>query len=153
VSLHLIVGVFLTCVVSGFLPWVSAEVIVGAAVLATTRATWPFLVGASAAGQMLAKVTLYSLARWAPGRLPARAAGALLRLGRLTPTPAAALLAVFSSAAVGLPPLYLTTLGAGVVRLSLPLFMAAGTLGILLRYSAVAWGAARLAGAAGGAIP
>lgn len=139
----LIGGAFLSSVISGLVPLVNGEVVVaGAALAATPDARLPLL-GACAAGQMLAKTCLYGLARWSPERLPHRARQTLARARELRLSRRSAAAVVLTSACIGLPPFYLVSLAAGALRIPPAVFVIAGTVGIVARYAAIVWGAAR----------
>lgn len=140
----LIGGAFLSSVISGLVPIVNGEVVVaGAALAAAPGARLPLLF-ACTAGQMLAKICLYGLARWSPERLPLRARQALARARNVPLGRRNAALVVLTSAGIGLPPLYVVTLAAGALRVPHWLFVAAGTSGTVARYAVIMWGATRL---------
>lgn len=145
----MIVGVFLTCIVGGFLPWVNTEVVVTGAALVVTPPDTVLLVLLAAAGQMLAKTAVYVLARRAPERLPEKARTFLSRPDRLGRGRTAVTLALLASSAVGLPPFYLTTLAAGALRVPLVVFACAGLAGTAVRYTVLAVGAATVASGLG----
>ena len=94
-----------------------------------------------AAGQMAGKTGLYGIIRWAPARLPERFQRLLGRAEVLGRRPGALTGSVLSGAAVGLPPLYVVTLAAGLANLSLVRFVMAGLLGSAIRYALLLWGA------------
>lgn len=142
---QLILGAFLSSVLSGFVPIVNGEVVaVTAAMLVTPDAHGPLL-AACVGGQMLAKLCLYGIARWSPKRLPTRAQGAIARFEALSQK-RGSMLIVFASAAIGMPPFYLVTIAAGALRLPAVLFAACGMAGTLARYAVVVWGATRFTG-------
>ena len=88
----ILAGALAVCVVGGFLPWVNTEAAVVGAALLLPRGVLPLLVLGAAGIQVLAKGTLYCLARWAPRGLPRRArerARAALRPRHPTPVPGA----------------------------------------------------------------
>jgi membrane protein YqaA with SNARE-associated domain len=125
------------CLVGGFLPWVNTEAAVAAAALLLPPAALPFLVIGAAAAQVLAKGSLYGLARWAPRGLPR---GAQSRIGRLSARVAARrapALTVLASSSLGIPPFYLTALACGAVAVPPAAFLAAAFAGGLLRYAVV----------------
>jgi membrane protein YqaA with SNARE-associated domain len=133
-------GAFLSSVISGLVPIINGEVVVaGVALAAAPDARLP-LVAACVAGQMLAKICLYGLARFSPARLPLRARQTLARAGEVLGRRSAALV-VLTSACIGLPPFYVATLAAGALRVSPVLFVIAGTAGTVARYAVIVWGA------------
>jgi len=138
---HVILGAFVGCLLGGLLPWINSEVIVGGAALALAVEQAAWLAVAAAAGQMIAKTGVYCLARWAPGRLPRRMRAALERADVLRRSRRATTLTVLASSCVSLPPFYLVTLAAGVVRVPLLVFAGAGLTGTFLRYAVLIAGA------------
>lgn len=147
-----IAGAFLTCVVGGFLPWVNTEVVVTGAALVVAPPEIAVLVLAAATGQMLAKTSVYTLARWAPERLPRKARDFLSSPRALSGNRAGTILALLASSSVGLPPFYLTTLAAGTLRVPLMVFAGAGLAGTALRYTALALGATLVAAGVEGGL-
>ena len=133
---------FVASVVSGFIPFVNAEVVVaGAAVAAPPGYMIPVIVVCSV-GQMLAKVALYAGMRWLPERLPAKATQRLDRASeKVKKLEQAGLTLVLVSAVVGLPPFYLISLAAGAMKLSLTGFIVTGTVGRGVRFAIIAYGA------------
>ncbi|MEK9500526.1 hypothetical protein [Gaopeijia maritima] len=138
-----IIGALLVgCVVSGVVPLVNAELLVVAAAVAVPPAALPLVVAASTVGQMISKTLLFSLARWAPTRLPDRATARLDRaVEAVRDRGGAAGSLMFVSALVGLPPFYGLSLAAGVLGMPLALFLATGTAGRAVRFAALAWAA------------
>lgn len=138
---ELLGSVFLGSVVSGIIPFVNAEIIVAAAAVAEPSDLWPLVI-VSSAGQMLAKVALYILARWVPDRLPQRAKKALERASaRVEKVRAGGLGLVFVSSLTGLPPFYIVSLAAGVVKLNLLGVVFAGTAGRIIRFAILSYAA------------
>ena len=91
---------------------------------------------------MLAKVGLYAGMRWLPERLPAKATARLERASeKVKKLEQAGLTLVLISAIVGLPPFYLISLAAGAMRLNLAGFIAVGTVGRVVRFTIIAYGA------------
>ena len=145
-SLLVLLGAAGTCALSGIFPWISAEVVVVSAALALPPSFLPLVVVGCAVGQMVGKGGLYAVMRWAPERLPERAQAVLAKAEGLGERPVYLGGATLTGAASGLPPFYLVTLAAGAARLSFFVFVLAGLVGSLLRYSLVAWGADTLGG-------
>jgi membrane protein YqaA with SNARE-associated domain len=130
--------------VSGFVPLVNGEVIVvGAALLVAPPQLVP-LVLACACGQMLAKLALYTAARWSPRHLPRWARSSLERAESLKRLRGGSALLVLVSSGSGFPPFYLLTLTAGMLRVPIALFASVGFAGMLIRYSFLVWGATSL---------
>jgi len=143
-SVTLLGGAFISSVISGLVPIVNGEAVVAGASLAAAPEARLALVAACAAGQMLAKITLYCLARWSPERLPRCTQQALARAREMRIGRRSTAVVVLTSALVGLPPFYLVTLAAGALRIAPALFVIAGTTGTVARYAVIVWGATRL---------
>lgn len=136
--------VYLACfalsVVSALVPWFNGEVLLltFAASVPSRGALVP-LVLAATAGQMAGKCVLYFLARAATAR---RSAHTVERLGawrqRLEARPVRALVLVFVSSAIGVPPFYVVTLLAGTLHIGFRGFVGMGTAGRLVRFGALA---------------
>lgn len=145
---ELVGSVFLMSVVSGAVPFVNAEIIVGAAVVASPDDAYAF-VAATSVGQMIAKTALYVLARWLPDRLPVRAKKHLDKASeKVEKVRAGGWGLVFVSSLTGLPPFYVVSLAAGVVKMRLVGMLLPGLAGRLIRF----WALAEAAAAAGGAV-
>jgi membrane protein YqaA with SNARE-associated domain len=136
-DLLLVVATFAVSLVGGFVPLVNVEVyLVGVAAAVPHAGLVPIVLAASL-GQVCAKCALYGAGsgawRSACGRSRALAEGvARLRAGR-----SGGRALVFSSALFGLPPFYVVSLAAGALRLGLPMFVALGFSGRVLRFSAI----------------
>jgi len=139
-----IVWIALVCfglaIASALLPWINAELMLLAVAGPLTSPTGPLVVVlAVTAGQLTGKSALYWLARRA--RLPPSA-----RMGRAIERwrdtyerrPIAMRAVMLASATFGFPPFYLTTLVAGALRIGFGTFLAAGLLGRLLHFGAIA---------------
>jgi membrane protein YqaA with SNARE-associated domain len=138
-ELSLFVGAAMTCVVSGFLPWINAElVVVGTALLLPPAAVPPLVIGC-AMGQMASKAGVYGISRLAPHRLPRRLARLLSRAERLRQRKHTMAAMVLSSALMSLPPFYLVTIACGTMRLPFALYALLGLLGTTGRYAFLAW--------------
>lgn len=129
--------------VSAIVPWVNAEVLVlTLPAVAHSRAGLAGLVLLVAAGQMAGKCIVYFAgsrgARIGSGRLADRVTTWQARASA-SPRHAIALVAISST--VGLPPFYVMSAIAGAVRVNFAWFLAAGTLGRLVRFGAIACGA------------
>jgi membrane protein YqaA with SNARE-associated domain len=138
-ELSLFVGAALTCVVSGVLPWINAELVVFGTVLLLPPAAVPPLVIGCALGQMASKAAVYGISRVAPHRLPGRLRLLLSRAERLRERRHTMAAMVLSSALVSLPPFYLVTIACGTMRLPFTLYALLGLLGTTGRYAFLAW--------------
>jgi membrane protein YqaA with SNARE-associated domain len=139
---ELLFGLLLGTIVSGAVPLVNAELLVVAAAVAVPASLLPVVVAVSSLGQMLTKTLLFSLAKWAPEKLPQRARAALDRASeRVSERGGAAGSVVFLSATLGLPPFYGVSLVCGALRMPMRLFLTAGTAGRILRFGVLAWAA------------
>lgn len=127
-------------IASALLPWINAELVLLAVAGPLTSPTGLLVVVlAVTAGQVGGKSALYWLARRA--RLPrSPRVGRAIEHWRHTyeRRPIAALAVILASATFGFPPLYLTTLVAGTLRIGFGRFLAAGLLGRLLHFGAIA---------------
>ena len=140
---------FAASVASGLVPFVNAEVVVAAAAVAVPRSQQWLAVTVCALGHMIAKAGLYALARWLPQRLPDRAVRHLERASeKAARIEQAGWTVILLSAFVGLPPFYVISLAAGMVRVNFAAFLTLGFVGRWARFAILAYTAA----AAGGAI-
>jgi membrane protein YqaA with SNARE-associated domain len=126
-------------VVSAVCPWVNAELIVlSLSAVAPSRVALFILVLIATAGQMTGKCFLYWAGRKGNTVLRGRAAQFLEnQRERLAARPLRAVALVLVSSVIGLPPFYLMTLVAGALRMNFAVFLAAGTTGRLVRFSAL----------------
>ena len=148
-EIALLSSAFAASVASGLVPFVNAEVVVAAAAVAVPESQVWLVVTVCTLGQMIAKAALYALARWVPRKLPARATRHLERASDKTKRlEQAGWTLILVSAFVGLPPFYVISLAAGIVRTNFAAFLALGFAGRWARFAILAYGAA----AAGGAI-
>ncbi len=125
-------------IVSALLPWFNGEAIVlSLAALLQSPLDLALLAIVAAAGQMVGKCVLYCAGAQA-GRLKATRGGRAERWRtRLNGGRVRTFGLVFLSSAVGIPPLYLTTLAAGAVRMAFPRFLGAAAGGRLVRFGAL----------------
>ncbi|MBT8494240.1 MAG: hypothetical protein KJO07_14385 [Deltaproteobacteria bacterium] len=125
--------------VSGLVPIVNAELYL-LSIGFVAESWWLAIIIALAAaiGQMIAKVGIYLVARRG-AELPKGKLGEKLERyrARIEMHPASASAITFASGIVGLPPLYLVSVAAGLCRTSLVGFALFGTLGRALRFYAV----------------
>jgi membrane protein YqaA with SNARE-associated domain len=125
------------CLLGGFLPWLNTEAAVVAAALLLPPRLVPLLVLGAALAQVLAKGTLYGLARWAPRGIPRRARARLDRIAQLAARRRSLTVIVLASSTVGVPPFYLVSLACGTLAAPFGAFLSAALVGALLRYAVV----------------
>ena len=132
---------FTLSIVSALVPWVNGEVIL-LSMTALAHSPWArvLLVLSACAGQMAGKCVLYCAGK---GVIPLRSDRMKKTIstwkGRFEQSPSKLLSLVFVSSAVGIPPFYVVTLLAGVLRLRFGPFFAVGACGRLVRFSALAF--------------
>jgi membrane protein YqaA with SNARE-associated domain len=140
-------GSFVVSIIAGLIPVVNTELfLVGLVRFGVDRpAQLPGIVIASAVGQMVAKVGLYyagqELLELPRGRYRAKIETVRRKIEQWRTKP---YLVYAISAVVGLPPLYLTVLAAGAMKIRFIPFLVIGLAGRLLRFSvivALAWAA------------
>jgi membrane protein YqaA with SNARE-associated domain len=128
---------FVYCVASGFIPVVNAELfLVGVASIAP-RESLPAIAVLAAAGQMVAKCGMYLGGRGVVSLPKGKRKEDLERWHERVERWRSKDLLVLVSAAVGLPPFFVTSILAGTLRLPFVRFLVAGFLGRLLRFGAV----------------
>ena len=126
---------FAYCVVSAVVPFANAEIyLLSAAALAPRELALPLAV-AAALGQMAGKIVMYLAGRGAV-RLPGERMRRALENVRATYTDRAAVggLVLFASATAGIPPFYIVTIAAGVMRVPIARFITIGLIGRLIRF-------------------
>ena len=139
-------ALYIGAMVSGLLPLVNAELLVMGVAATATGYALPLITAASTAGQMTSKLLLFSIARWAPQRLPVRARTTLERgSAALQRRGGAGGALIFVSAITGLPPFYAMSLAAGALRVPVLTFLAAGLAGRAIHFAGIAWFAGGLA--------
>lgn len=121
----------------GLLPFINVEAwLLGVSALCPGTTLVPMVLAASL-GQVAAKILLYRAGGEVRGwgaRRDGRLAGAVHRLeGAATHGTAV----VFASALTGVPPFYVVSVAAGVVRFHFPRFLALALVGRVLRFTAV----------------
>ena len=144
-SIEASVGIYLATlivsVLSGLVPVVNGELYLIAAILIAKDPTIAIVLAVIVAvGQMIAKIGLYHAALGATRlgrstRLGAKLERAQLLIERWRGKP---LTLLFVSAVTGLPPFYLVSLAAGVVRIRFATFLLLGTVGRVIRFVALA---------------
>lgn len=143
-----LVGAVAICLVGGLLPWMNTEAAVVGAALILPPPLVPLLVVGAALAQVLAKGTVYGLARWAPRGLPQKARARLERVSVLARLRRSPTLTVLASSTVGVPPFYLVTLACGTAAVPFVAFLAAAFVGSLTRYAALSLATVLMRGAA-----
>ncbi len=133
------VGSFVLAIVSGVFPIVNAELYLIGLVLAIGGIPEALLLAVViAAGQMVGKGLLFQTARGASKlctpRLARRLQRVRVRVERWRSEPYSV---TFVSAAVGLPPLYLMTLLAGILEIRFRMFLLVGFAGRTLRFGTI----------------
>jgi len=146
---EVLAGLLVGTAASGIIPLVNAELLVIGVVLAAPEIGIPMVAAVSTTGQMASKTLLFSVARWAPGRIRGKARAALDKAARAVAVRGgAANSLVFASAVTGLPPFYGTSLAAGALGMRLPSFLVSGASGRLVRFALIAWTARYVGGEA-----
>ena len=144
---------FAGSVASGLVPFVNAELIVAAAAVAVPSGQVWLVVAVCTLGQMIAKAALYSCARWLPQRLPARAVRHLDKATeKAKRLEQAGWTLILVSAIVGLPPFYVISLAAGMVRVNFAAFLVLGFAGRFVRFAILAYTAVTAGGAIQGGL-
>jgi membrane protein YqaA with SNARE-associated domain len=128
-------------IVSAVLPWVNAELLMISAVpLAGSRSALAALVIAVAAGQMTGKTLMY----WA-SRRSMHPRSPLMQRGidrwrvRLRRRPHSAVVIIFVSALLGVPPFFIVSVAAGALGVEFSRFLVAGSVGRLVHFTVVAY--------------
>jgi membrane protein YqaA with SNARE-associated domain len=144
-SIEATVGIYLATliisVLSGLVPVVNGELyLIAAIVVADDPVVALVLAVIVALGQMIAKIGLYYAARGATElgrstRLGAKLERAQLLVERWQGKP---LTLLFVSAVTGLPPFYLVSLLAGILRIRFGMFLFLGIVGRVIRFVALA---------------
>lgn len=140
-------GTFVVSIIAGLVPLVNSELfLVGLVRLAVDRWTQlPGIVVAAATGQMVAKIGLYYAGRGMlelpRGRYKAKIELVRQKIESWKKKP---YLIYAVSSVLGIPPLYLTVLAAGAMKIRFSAFLAIGLCGRLVRFAvlvAIAWAA------------
>lgn len=137
------VGSFAIAIVSGVVPIVNAELYLIGIVLAIGGVPEALLLGVLvAAGQMVGKGVLFQTARGASQlagrrtpRLEAKLERVRTKVARWRSKPYSV---TFVSAVVGLPPFYVVTLAAGILKIPFRRFLVVGFAGRTLRFGTIA---------------
>jgi membrane protein YqaA with SNARE-associated domain len=137
--LTLWITTFAVCVAGAVIPFINTEIyLVSVSALSPPAFVMP-LVAAATAGQMVGKVAMYYAGRGVLRVRNERVKRAVTRLhDRLVDRPRLALALLFSSATVGVPPLYAMAVACGMARMGVVSFAVVGTVGRLIHFAAVA---------------
>lgn len=130
---------FAFCVAGSIVPFLNTEIyLLSVSALAPQSFLVP-LVLAATAGQMVGKVAMFYGGRGVL-RLPSDRVrrGVLALRARLEARPRLTGAILFSSATVGIPPLYLMSIACGSVGMGLASFVVIGTVGRLIHFGVVA---------------
>lgn len=133
-----VVATFAFCVVSGIVPFASAELYLLSASALLPRGVAPWLVVAAASGQMVGKTVMYFAGRGAlrlPGERLRRTIAEVQR--RFGSRQALGDTLLLTSASLGLPPFYLVSIASGMLRVPLVRFLVLGLSGRLVRFAAI----------------
>ncbi|MBU8869543.1 MAG: VTT domain-containing protein [Gemmatimonadales bacterium] len=136
---NIYISTFILCFLSGFIPVVNAEaIVIGVAAMSGNNTIWQIAL-VSAFGQMLAKGILFFVGRGAikipMGKYEAKLAEAEKKFEKWQ---GKSDLFVFLSASVGMPPFYIVSILAGVVKLNFFRFFSAGLVGRFIRFGILA---------------
>jgi membrane protein YqaA with SNARE-associated domain len=130
---------FAVCIAGSIVPLINTEIyLVSAVALSPVSYVVPLVVAASL-GQMVGKVVMYYAGRGVL-RLPSeRVRTKMVAMqARMEARPRAGAVVLFTSATVGLPPLYVVAIACGAARMNLVSFLVIGTVGRLIHFAAVA---------------
>lgn len=130
---------FAFCVAGSIIPFLNTEIYLLSVSALAPRAFLVPLVIAATVGQMVGKVAMFYGGRGVL-RLPSERVrrGVLALRARLEGRPRLAGAILFSSATVGVPPLYLMSIACGSVGMGLASFVVIGTVGRLIHFGVVA---------------
>lgn len=128
------------CIAGAVIPFLNTEVyLLSVSALSPPAFVGPLVVAATL-GQMLGKVAMFYAGRGVVhvrSERVQRGVGALR--ARLESRPVLAKAVLFSSATVGLPPLYVMSVACGTIGMGVLSFFVIGSAGRLLHFAAVAW--------------
>ena len=133
-----ILGTLAYSVLSAMIPVLNAEIyLLGASALLPRSLAIPLVVAGSV-GQMIGKLVMYYAARGALHLPNARLQRAVATVhARYANSAALGDVVLFSSSTLGLPPFYIVTVAAGVLRIPVVRFTVIGLVGRLLRFGVV----------------
>lgn len=130
---------FGVCVVGSIIPLVNTEIyVISVSALSPSEFVLPLVLAASC-GQMAGKVAMFyagrGILRMRSDKIRARVAAVR---AKLEARPSIAGITLFSSATVGLPPLYVVSIACGTVGMSLLPFIMIGFVGRVIHFAVVA---------------
>jgi len=130
---------FAVCVVGAVVPVVNTEIyLISVSALSPTDFVGPLVVAATA-GQMLGKVGMYLAGRGIMKLKNEKVRGRVVALrDKLGERPWLAKATLFSSATLGLPPLYVMSIACGAIGMGLASFVVIGSVGRLIHFAVVA---------------
>jgi membrane protein YqaA with SNARE-associated domain len=130
---------FAVCILGSLVPFVNTEIYLLSAVALSPKPFVLPLVIAATAGQTVGKIAMYyvglGVLKLPAGRVQR---GLEATQARMEARPTWGKVLFFSSALVGVPPLYVMAIAAGAVRMNIVFFMVACTVGRFLHFAAVA---------------
>ena len=137
-QMGLVVGTYLYCVGSGFIPVMNAEVYLLAVSATSSPGTLLPLVLAASLGQMTAKSVMYFAGRGVlsvpMGRASKRFEATSKKLSDSKLGPGGFM---FVSGFTGLPPFYVVSILAGTIRIPYPIFLVPGGVGRFFRFAVI----------------
>lgn len=142
-DLSVLLGAAAMCAAGGVFPWISSEVVLVGAAALLPATQFPTLVILCALTQVAGKCVVYGITRWTPEKLPKRARKLLDKAEAWRDRRKLLGAGVLSSATVSVPPFYVVTLAAGMLKVPFVVFTGAALVGTVVRYSAVVWLAVR----------
>jgi membrane protein YqaA with SNARE-associated domain len=130
---------FAWCIAGAVIPFLNTEIyLISVAALSPPAFVAPLVVAATL-GQMCGKLFMYYGGRGVVRIRNERVQRAVAALQeRLEPRPLLSRAVLFSSATVGLPPLYVMSVLCGTIRMGVVSFFVIGSVGRLLHFAAVA---------------
>ena len=143
-SLITLIGIipatFVVAIVSGFVPFVNAEILLGLALLKYNSIPMAIALGLLvAAGQMISKIGIYKASRGAANlgkhKEDGKLAKARAMMERWKDKP---VLLTFISASLGIPPFFLVSIVAGILEMRFATFVTVGFIGRTVRFVTIA---------------
>ncbi len=133
------VTTFAVCIAGSIVPLINTEIYLVSAVALSPPAYVVPLVIAASVGQMVGKVVMYYAGRGVLKLPSERVRTRMVAMqARIQARPRAGAAVLFTSATVGLPPLYVVAIACGAARMNLVSFIVLGTVGRLIHFAAVA---------------
>lgn len=129
----------LVCVAGAIIPFVNTEIYLVSVVALSPSAFAPPLVLAATIGQMIGKVAMFYAGKGVL-RLPNERVkkGLAAMQARLEKRPSTTGWVLFSSALIGVPPLYIVAIACGTIGMKIVPFVLIGTVGRLIHFAVVA---------------